>query len=79
MVLRWKRQSKQELLARESGFIRTGGPVDRTILSAVALAWALFQLSLPRFLLLDSITTRAIHLAFAMALVLLTIPTRRRR
>ena len=79
MALGWKRQSEQELLAREGGFIRTGRPVDRTILSVVAIAWALFQLSLPRFLLLDSITIRAIHLAFAMALVLVTIPTRRGR
>jgi len=79
MALHWKRQSEEELLARESGFIRTGGPADRAVISVAAIGWALFQLSLPKFLLLDSITVRAIHLAFAMTLVLLTIPIRRRR
>ena len=74
----WKERLQREVLAQEDGFVRTGDPVGRRIVSAVAVAWALFQLSLPRFVLLDSITVRAIHLAFAMALVFLTIPVRRR-
>jgi len=79
MVLFGNRQADQELLGRESGFLRTAARVDSALVSALALAWALFQLALPRFLLLDSITVRATHLAFAMSLVFLTIPARRRK
>lgn len=47
---------------------------DRFIVAGIALAWALFQLALPRLIILDSTTIRTIHLAFAIALVFLTIP-----
>jgi TRAP-type uncharacterized transport system fused permease subunit len=77
MVLKRLAKSQEALLAEESGFLRSGGRTDRRIISAVAIAWALFQLALPRFILLDSITVRAIHLAFAIVLVLLTVPVRR--
>ena len=48
--------------------------VDRVIIAVLSIAWALFQLALPRFIILDSITIRAVHLAFAVTLVFLTIP-----
>ncbi|UCG56936.1 MAG: TRAP transporter permease [Phycisphaerales bacterium] len=57
---------------------RTTGRADRAIVAAISIAWALFQLALPRFVILDSITVRAIHLAFAVTLVFLTIPTIKR-
>jgi len=79
MALFWKKETEQELLARESGFVRTGSGIDRAIVSVVALGWALFQLALPRLLLLDSIAVRAVHLAFALVLAFLTIPVRRGR
>ncbi len=44
----------------------------RFIVAAVSVAWALFQLALPRLIILDSTTVRAIHLAFAITLVFLT-------
>ncbi|MHC4679272.1 MAG: TRAP transporter permease [Planctomycetota bacterium] len=47
---------------------------DRFIVAGIALAWALFQLALPRLIILDSTTVRTVHLAFAVALVFLTIP-----
>ena len=47
---------------------------DRFIVAGMALAWALFQLALPRLIILDSTTIRTVHLAFAIALVFLTIP-----
>lgn len=62
----------------QEGFLRSGGRFGRGVVSIVALAWALFQLALPRFILLDSITIRAIHLAFAMILVFLTVPFRKK-
>ncbi len=43
------------------------------IITIISLGWALFQLSLPSFFILDSIKTRSIHLAFAMALVFMSI------
>ena len=48
--------------------------VDKIIVAVLSVLWALFQLALPRFIILSSITTRAVHLAFAAALVFLTIP-----
>ncbi len=54
-------------------------PFDRTILGVVSIAWALFQIALPRFIILDTITVRAVHLAFALTLVFLIIPMTRRR
>jgi TRAP transporter 4TM/12TM fusion protein len=46
--------------------------VGRFIIAIISIAWALFQLALPRFIILDSTTTRAVHLAFAMTLVFLS-------
>jgi len=46
--------------------------VDKLIIAAISIAWALFQLSLPRLIILDSTKVRAIHLAFAITLVFLT-------
>jgi len=50
----------------------------RYLVPTIALAWSLFQLSLSSWLLLDSTYIRAIHLAFAMAIVFLSYPTFRR-
>lgn len=43
------------------------------------MAWALFQLALPHFIVLRSETVRQVHLAFAITLVFLTRPWRGRR
>ncbi|MGB3341158.1 MAG: TRAP transporter permease [bacterium] len=51
---------------------------DRFIIGAVSLSWALFQLALPRLIILDSITVRAIHLCFAIVLVFLCLPFAKR-
>lgn len=52
---------------------------DRTIVAFISICWALFQLSLPRFIILDSIKIRAIHLAFAVILIFLTCPFSKRK
>ena len=54
--------------------IRNRRNVDKIIIAVLSIVWALFQLALPRFIILDSITVRAVHLAFAITLVFLTIP-----
>lgn len=41
----------------------------------VALAWALFQMSTASWLLLDTLYIKAYHLAFALALVFLNLPS----
>jgi TRAP transporter 4TM/12TM fusion protein len=41
----------------------------------VCISWAIFQLLLPSFIVLDSIVVRAIHLAFAVAIGLITTMT----
>ena len=46
--------------------------IHRFIIAAISIAWALFQLALPRLIILNSTTVRAAHLAFAMSLVFLT-------
>ncbi len=62
----------------EGTFRSSRRKADRVIITFLCLAWAVFQLSLPKFLMLDSITVRAIHLSFALALVFLTLPFFRR-
>jgi len=61
-------------LIKNNSLLSHASKIDRFIISSLAVSWALFQLALPRFLIIDSITMRAIHLAFAIALVFLTIP-----
>ena len=48
--------------------------INHRLIVAVSVIWALFQLSLPSFLILDSVKIRSIHLAFAMLLVFLSLP-----
>ncbi|MGD2085658.1 MAG: TRAP transporter permease [Candidatus Aminicenantes bacterium] len=50
----------------------------KNLISMVAIIWALFQLALPGFLILDSIKIRSIHLAFAIFLAFLVLPFRRK-
>lgn len=69
----------ERILQQETGITRVYRRLDRYAISLVALAWALFQLSLPRIVILDSVTIRAIHLAFAMMLVFLGVPFTRKR
>ncbi len=69
-----KDKSAEELLRAESGFIRELSPIEAYLVSGIAVLWALFQLSLPCFLIIDSTKERAIHLAFALALLFLVSP-----
>ncbi len=40
----------------------------------IAVSWALFQLALPGFLVIDSTKVRTVHLAFSLALLFLSVP-----
>ena len=69
-----KRKTPDKLLKAETGFVRDLGPVEHYLVSAIAIGWAIFQLSLPSFLIMASTKERAIHLAFAMTLLFLVCP-----
>lgn len=64
----------QRLAEEEEGIGRKPDGWQKYLIPTIAIAWSLFQLSLPRFVLLDSTYIRAIHLAFAMVLVFLNYP-----
>lgn len=68
----------EEILKEETGHVRDKRYFDRFIIGSVSIGWALFQLALPRLIILDSITIRAIHLCFAIALVFLCLPFAKR-
>jgi len=63
-----------EYLDRESGYRQLRGGTGWTI-GIIGVAWSLFQLALPQFILLGSEFVRSIHLAFALSLVFLCYPT----
>ena len=63
-----------EMLKEDLGQVRMSRKIDRILIAIVALGWAFFQLSLPRLVILDSLTIRAVHLAFAVALTFLGFP-----
>ena len=69
-----KKKSAEELLKRESGFVRVLPPFQSHLVGVIAILWAFFQLSLPCFLIIDSTKERAIHLAFAITLLFLVSP-----
>lgn len=64
----------KRLAEEEEGIGRKPEGWQKYLIPTIAIVWSLFQLSLPRFVLLDSTYIRAIHLAFAMMLVFLIIP-----
>ena len=64
----------QEMLKEDLGESRMSRKGDRIVIGIIAIGWALFQLSLPRLVILDSLTIRAIHLSFAVALTFLAFP-----
>lgn len=72
---------KDEALAQhlleevETGLRHPTHGVGRWIIPTIAMAWSLFQLALPKFILLETIHVRAIHLAFAITLAFLCFPT----
>jgi TRAP transporter 4TM/12TM fusion protein len=62
---------------RERGTRKLGGWQARLI-PLVAAGWSIFQLLLPQAILLEAVTIRAIHLAFAIVLAYLSYPMLRK-
>jgi len=67
-------RTAEEILREETGEVRTTGRFEKGLIGAIAIAWAIFQLSLASFLILDGTTIRAVHLAFAIAILFLSVP-----
>ena len=61
-------------LKAESGDLRSLAKHENLLVTFIAVAWALFQLGLASFILIDSTKERAIHLAFAITLLFLLNP-----
>lgn len=64
------------ILHTKTGSLRRLRPHEAYLVTAVGIAWALYQLALPSVLIIDQTTERAIHLAFAMGMVFLLRPLR---
>ena len=65
----------EEILKTESAEVRSLVRThEKVIIGVLCIAWALFQLAIASVIILDSITIRAVHLAFALAIVYLSVP-----
>ncbi len=64
----------QRLADEEQGRFMDEQGVTRIVSMVIAISWSLFQLSIASWLILDTLFTRAIHLAFAISLIYLNIP-----
>jgi len=69
----------RELLAEEAGSFVSHRLIDRVVIRCLLMGWALFQLGLARLYILESTTSRIIHLAFAIGLVFLLLPVCKRK
>jgi TRAP transporter 4TM/12TM fusion protein len=69
-----RKKELEELLKEDTGDLRTLNKFEKILITTIGVSWALFQLSIASFLTIDSTFSRAIHLAFAMAMVFASIP-----
>lgn len=66
---------RKEVIHGDRGLAGDKTGISAKITFIVALCWAFFQMSTASWLLLDSLQVKAIHLAFALALIYLNLPT----
>ncbi|WP_456384688.1 TRAP transporter permease [Desulfolithobacter sp.] len=64
----------RKLAEAEEGIGRKPEGWQKYLIPTIAVCWSLFQLALPKWILLDSTYIRAIHLAFALTIVFLNYP-----
>ena len=64
----------RKMAEEEEGIGRKPTGWQKWIIPTIAVCWSLYQLALPKFILLDTTYIRAIHLAFALTLVYLNYP-----
>ncbi len=68
------KKEAEEILKLETGELRSLGTNESRLVALIAISWALFQLCLAGFLIMNSTYVRAIHLAFGMTLLFLLNP-----
>jgi TRAP-type uncharacterized transport system fused permease subunit len=68
----------RQLAEEEAGVGRRPQGWQKYIIPTIAICWSLFQLALPKWIMLDTTFIRAIHLAFALTLVFLNYPLLKR-
>lgn len=73
-----KHKVAEDLLRAETGDVRSLRKHERWLTGSIAICWAIFQLALAGFLVLDSTKVRAIHLAFAVAMLFMLNPCLKR-
>ncbi len=66
---------RKEVIHGDRGLAGDKTGISAKITFVVALCWAFFQMSTASWLLLDSLQVKAIHLAFALCLIYLNLPT----
>ncbi len=64
----------RKMAEEEEGIGRKPTGWQKWIIPTIAVCWSLYQLALPKFIILDTTYIRAIHLAFALTLVYLNYP-----
>ncbi|HOP63039.1 MAG TPA: TRAP transporter permease [Spirochaetota bacterium] len=64
----------ERLVKEESATIRLLSKKENMLVATISIIWALFQLSLASWLILDSTMVRSIHLFFAIVLIFLNVP-----
>jgi len=64
----------RKMAEEEEGIGRKPTGRQKYIIPTIAVCWSLYQLSLPKFIVLDTTYIRAIHLAFALTIVYLNYP-----
>jgi TRAP transporter 4TM/12TM fusion protein len=64
----------QKLADEEAGVGRKPAGWQKYLIPTIAVAWSLYQLALPKWIMLDTTYIRSIHLAFALTLVFLNYP-----
>jgi TRAP transporter 4TM/12TM fusion protein len=64
----------RKMAEEEEGIGRKPTGWQKYIIPTIAVSWSLYQLALPKFIVLETTYIRAIHLAFALTLVYLNYP-----
>lgn len=67
-------QEAMRIAEEEAGIKRKPKGITAYLIPGIAICWSLFQLSIAKWITLNSTYTRAIHLAFALLIVFLNYP-----
>ncbi|WP_035589385.1 TRAP transporter permease [Hippea jasoniae] len=74
-----KKKKIEELLKEDTGNVRDLRPKEELLVMIIGVSWAIFQLLIASVWTLDSTFARSIHLAFAMAMIFLSVPFFKKR